>query len=319
MFRRGKKPSREIEEFTYYLEENLYKLQTELQSGNYQHGPYRKFTVTDNKRREILVAGIKDRVVHRLIYEYLVALYEKTFIFDVWSCRKNKGLSGAIERTQYFLKKYPTCFVWRSDVKKFFDNVNQQKLLDILSLKISEKQATYLLKEMILSHSAVAERERERERERETFGRAKKGIPIGNLTSQIFANIYLNELDRYIKMRIKPKAYLRYGDDFIVISDNLENLKVIRETTTQFLKDDLDLIINQKNDIIVKAKWGLRFLGVRIFPAGRKLNKRNWKRVFNNMSRKNISSYHGLVKKHSSKKRIKYFDWRAGGEVTEIL
>ena len=120
-------------------------------------------------------------------------------------------------------------------------------------------------------------------------------------------------------MQIKPKAYLRYGDDFIVISDNLDNLKLIRETTTKFLKDNLDLTINQKNDVIVKAVWGLKFLGVRIFPVGRKLNKRNWKRVFNNMNRKNISSYHGLVKKHSNKKRIKYFTWKAGGKVSEIL
>ena len=164
MFRQSKKPSREIEYFTYYLEENLYNLYSELQSENYQHGPYRKFIVTDNKRREILVASIKDRVVHRLIYEYLVKIYEKTFIFDVWSCRKNKGLSGAIERTQYFLKKYPTCFVWRRDVKKFFDNVNQQKLLEILSLKISEKRVIYLLQKIILSHPVVTERERERER-----------------------------------------------------------------------------------------------------------------------------------------------------------
>lgn len=119
-FRRGKKSSKELEYFTYYLEQNLRQLWSDLNNGNYKHGGYKKFIVTDSKRREISVASVKDRIVHRLLYEYLTEIYNKTFIYDVWSCRKKKGLLGAIERTQKFLSKYTNYFVWRADIKKFF-------------------------------------------------------------------------------------------------------------------------------------------------------------------------------------------------------
>ncbi len=163
-FRRGKVKTPELEIFTYSLEENLRQLYFDLVSGRYHHGGYRKFIVTDNKRREISVASIKDRVVHRLLYEYLTRIYDKTFIDDVWSCRKGKGLLGAILRTQKFLRRYSNSFVWRADIRKFFDHVDHNTLLRVLSLRINGI-AFNLLKEVIESYSiSVATRERERER-----------------------------------------------------------------------------------------------------------------------------------------------------------
>ncbi|MCG2808772.1 MAG: hypothetical protein L6275_00285, partial [Candidatus Portnoybacteria bacterium] len=195
-FEKGKRKTKELEIFSYYLEQNLQLLYFELKTNRYKHGGYKKFIVTDSKRREIRVAGIRDRIVHRLLYEYLYEIYDKTFIYDTWSCRKNKGLLGAIKRTQKFLSKYPTSFVWRADIRKFFDNVDQQTLFEILSLRIKDTKTIKILREVITSYSLLTCR----------------GIPIGNLTSQIFANIYLNELDRFVKHTIKPRAYLRYGD-----------------------------------------------------------------------------------------------------------
>src|SRR3989338_2601320 len=112
-FKRGKHITSELEIFSYFLEENLHALQHDLTSGRYKHGGYKKFIVTDSKRREISVADIKDRVVHRLLYEYLTAIYDKTFIYDAWSCRKGKGLLGTIERTQKFLNRHDANFIWR--------------------------------------------------------------------------------------------------------------------------------------------------------------------------------------------------------------
>ena len=134
-------------------------------------------------------------------------------------------------------------------------------------------------------------------------------MPIGNLTSQIFANIYLNEFDKFIKHDMKVKNYLRYGDDFIIIADNLNRLGKIRSAAVKFLSEKLRLEINKKNDIIVKARQGLKFLGTEIFPKGRRLNKRNSARVKENLNLKNISSYSGLVKKHGKIKKIKEFNW----------
>lgn len=305
-FKKGKRTTRELEHFNYYLEQNLQALHFDLNTGRYKHGGYKKFIVTESKRRKIRVASIRDRIVHRLLYEYLYEIYDKIFIHDAWSCRKNKGLLGTIERTQKFLGKYKNSFVWRADIKKFFDSVDHKVLLKILSLRIKDEKAINLLKKNIKSYSISAVI---RERERESKRASRKGMPIGSLTSQIFANIYLNELDRFVKHAIKPQAYLRYGDDFVIISENLDQLKESRDKTIEFIEEKLRLTINAKNDILIKARWGLKFLGVEIFPKGKRLNKRNWQRVKSRLNLQNIASYSGLVKKHSEHKRIKEFNW----------
>lgn len=135
-------------------------------------------------------------------------------------------------------------------------------------------------------------------------------MPIGNLTSQIFANIYLNELDRFVKHKLKMKYYLRYGDDFILIHRDLEELTCLRESVIRFLDEKLKLALNPKNDKIVKAKHGLRFLGTIICPHGRKLKKRNRNRIRSRLSISNAGSYYGLSKKHGNRKAIKEFCWR---------
>lgn len=163
-FRRGKRKTKELDCFQYFLEKNLLQLYSDLNRNEYKHGGYKKFTVVDNKKRKISVATVRDRIVHRLLYEYLVEIYDKTFIYDAWSCRKGKGLIGAIERTQKFLRKYPDSFVWRSDIKKFFDNVDHQTLIKFLLLKITDNEAIVILKEIISSYSIYGAIKRERER-----------------------------------------------------------------------------------------------------------------------------------------------------------
>jgi retron-type reverse transcriptase len=148
-FRQGKGWSWELHEFQYHLEENIQKLFIQLNDGMYRHGPYRTFTVTDNKKREISVASIRDRVVHRLMYDYLNDIYDKTFIYDAWSCRVGKGLNKAIHRTRHFLNIHRDSYVWRADIRKFFDSVNQQILLKILTEKITDPMAITLLGEII--------------------------------------------------------------------------------------------------------------------------------------------------------------------------
>lgn len=139
--------------------------------------------------------------------------------------------------------------------------------------------------------------------------RESRGIPIGNLTSQVFANIYLNELDRIVKHYFKVKGYLRYGDDFIVILQDQKKLTKIREKIIDFLQGNLRLTVNPKNDIFIKPTRGIKFLGVKIYPHGRKLLPKNWRRVNDKINLSNMASYRGLIGQHGAGKQIKILNW----------
>lgn len=296
-FRKGKQSTPELERFQYHLEAELFKLATDLQNGTYRHGTYKTFVVCDNKRREIAVAGIRDRVVHRLLYDYLNLIYDRSFIYDAWLCRKEKGLLGAIERAQRFLDANPDTYIWKADIRKFFDHVDHEVLLNLLSKKITDGKALQLLKEVICS-----------------FSKAKGvGVPIGNLTSQILANIYLNELDRFVKHELKAKHYLRYGDDFIVLGADLLDLGCIRRETIGFLEEKLKLQMNTGSDLILKAKNGLKFLGVWIYSGQRTLSERNCRRLRTRLTCQNAASYYGLVQKHGSREMKQEFGFLLSG------
>jgi len=172
--------------------------------------------------------------------------------------------------------------------------VDHEILLEILMLKITDIRTFSLLKEIITSFST----------------KEGKGMPIGNLTSQIFSNIYLNEFDRYIKHTLNCKAYLRYGDDFVVFKTNKEDLVSIREKAVNFLAVNLKLIMHPKNDFIIRTKQGLRFLGVDLFPVGRRLGKKNTGRITRKITLKNVAAYSGIIKKHSNEKVIKSINIR---------
>ena len=294
-FRKGKRMSEEMHEFQYHLETHLFNLCQDLNNGTYKHGPYRSFVVCDNKRREISVSSVRDRVVHRLLYDYLIPIWDKTFIYDAWSCRKGKGLLAAIERTQGFLKSFPTAYVWRADVKKFFDNVNQEVLLNLLKRRVKDHKALELIAEVLQSYSPQKE---------------GVGMPIGNLTSQIFSNIYLNELDRFVKHQLKPKAYLRYGDDFLLFDLNRDHLRRMQKEATVFLSNELKLTMHAKNNLIVKARHGLKFLGVELWSSGRRLSKRNQSRMGARLNLRNTPSYYGIVSKHGSPELQKWMNWK---------
>lgn len=299
LYRKGKKPSTDMDNFQYNLENRLFSLWKDLNNKNsngtdYKHGQYRKFMVTDNKTREISVADIRDRVVHRLIYDYLTLIYDSSFIYDAWSCRVGKGLTACIDRAQNFIKKYPNGFVWRADIRKFFDNVDHDILFRLLKRKIKDGKTLYLLKEII-----------------DSFETGKgRGMPIGNLTSQIFSNIYMNELDRHIKSNLKIKHYLRYGDDFLIFGKKREELENIRTNVSNFLKTNLFLNLHHRNNLIAKTKYGLKFLGVILYPKGRTLSKRNLNKIKENLNVINAGSYFGVLEKHCNLKKKREFQWR---------
>src|SRR3990167_7988871 len=153
-FRAGKRASAAITAFEYELENNLWQLHHELTAGSYRHRGYTHFVVHDTKPRLIAVANVRDRVVHRLLYDYLVPIWDKTFIYDAWSCRKGKGLHRAIERAQSFMRRYPDAWLWRADIKKLFDSVDKNKLKLLLRKRINDPTALRILDKTIDSYSS---------------------------------------------------------------------------------------------------------------------------------------------------------------------
>lgn len=153
-FRRGKRWSPEMVKFWYRLEDEMASLYGDIALGRYRHGGYRTFNVTDNKSRTISVSSVRDRVVHRLMYDYLIRHFDRTFIYDVWSCRKDKGLLGAIAQVQDLFRRHQNKYVWRADIKKFFDHVDHGTLKRILARKVEDQVALKVLVEIIDSYLA---------------------------------------------------------------------------------------------------------------------------------------------------------------------
>ncbi|HET7060003.1 MAG TPA: reverse transcriptase/maturase family protein [Candidatus Saccharimonadales bacterium] len=277
-FRAGKRASQPIDKFAYDIENNLSRLATELADRSYCHGGYERVVLQEKKRRDLAVAGVRDRVAHRLLYDYLNDIYDKSFDPDVWSCRVGKGLHKGLSRTQQLLRQHRRSYIWRADITKFFDSVNHTELLACLERKTGTYDpAVWLSGEIIDSYHIRG-----------------AGIPIGNLTSQIFANIYLHEFDRVVRHQLKPQAYLRYGDDFLLFAPTRQAAYSLRSQAINFLDDRLNLTINPKNDAIIGPPHTLKFLGHAITEEFAVVDKHTTKSILGKIDHRNASSYRSL-------------------------
>lgn len=270
-FRKGKRKRKDVQVFERNLEDNLFALHESLIKKIYRHGSYFAFFVHDPKRRHIHKASVRDRVIHHLLYKYLYTLFDKTFICDSFSCRLKKGIHKAVNRLEKFTRKVSKnytrpCWVLKLDIKKFFASVDHQILMDLFKKKINDPDILCLLKEVIDSFPL--------------------GIPLGNLTSQVFANIYLNELDQFIKHQLKVKYYLRYADDFIIISSKRMDLDKYLKIITSFLNDRLKLFLHPKKIILRKLDWGIDFLGYIVLHHYRLPRTKTKQRVFKKLRNK---------------------------------
>ncbi|MBF8249550.1 MAG: RNA-directed polymerase [Candidatus Levybacteria bacterium] len=276
-FRKGKAKRFDVQEFERNLEDNLFELHQELRNKTYQHGNYYSFYVNDPKQRHIHKAEVRDRVVHHLLYKYLYGLFDKTFIFDSYSCRLDKGTHRGVKRLEKFAREISqnytqSCWALKCDIKKFFASVNHQILIKLLVKKVTDKDALWLLKQIIYSfHSGLGK---------------DKGIPLGNLTSQIFANIYMNELDQFVKHKLKVKCYIRYADDFLFLSKNKNLLFEYVDVLRQFLSNKLKLELHPDKIIFRKLEWGIDFLGYVVLPHYILLRAKTKRRIFKKLKEK---------------------------------
>lgn len=288
--RKGKRYRDDILMFTDRLEENLIELQNELIWQSYEVGAYRPFYVREPKLRLVMALQYRDRVVQWAIYKQLYPFYDKTFIEDSYACRRGKGTHKAADRLQYWLRqvsrKPGDWYYLKLDISKYFYRVDHLVLLDILRRRIKGQRLMELLSRIINSEDTRFGLPAGFSPEEctEDMWLADVGMPIGNLTSQLFANIYLNELDQLCKHELRLHYYIRYMDDVIILSDDKRELAEIKDIIENFLHDNLHLDLNKKTAI--RPVWtGIDFVGFRIWATHKKLKKQTARRMIRNVKR----------------------------------
>jgi len=273
-FKEGKGSKPDVLLFEQELEKHIFDLVRALRGKTYKHDGYTGFYISDPKRRHIHKANVRDRVLHHAIMTTINPVFEPTFIANSFSCRVGKGTHKGVDALRNMLRKESRnntrqCYVLKCDVRKFFDSVDHAILLSIIRKRIKDPDTLWLLENII--ESFISDRS-------DLFTR--RGVPIGNLTSQLFANIYMNEFDQFMKHTLKVKYYARYTDDFVIVSSDIEYLRKLVAPINSFLKQNLVLDIHPKKIEIRSYGEGVDFLGYVIFPNHTLVRKRTKRRIF---------------------------------------
>ncbi len=320
-FKHGKIQKQDVAEFSVKIEERIFKLSRELRDGTYTHSSYEQFYVFDPKRRHIHKASVIDRLLHHAIFRVLAPMYDKKFIFDSYSSRLGKGTHKACDRFQAFMWKLSrnntrTVWVLKCDIRKFFDSVDHETLIRLLRKTIKDEKMIDLLKRVIFSFET----------------QPGKGIPLGNLTSQLLSNIYLDQLDQFVKRILRIKYYVRYADDFVILDTNKDNLSELLIKLSEFLEKELSLSMHPDKVYIRKASQGIDFLGYVIFPHFRVLRTKTKRRIFKKVRAlkagldrgvvskgrfdQSMASYYGILKHCRGKAVRRMIDRVSGGETS---
>lgn len=272
--RRGKRHRHQVQLFEQDLEGNLIQLQNELIWGTYQTGEYRRFTVREPKERIVAALPFRDRVLQHALVGVIEPIWERRFIHDSYACRPGKGMHKGADRAQAMLRavhrKHGQVYALKADISKFFYSIDHAVLKRLLRRRIACKRTLALLDHIIDSCGDGV------------------GLPIGNLTSQLSANIYLHELDEFVKHALGEHYYMRYMDDFCVVHHDKAHLQRVRARIERFLWHHLRLKTNAKTQVFpVGTRYGraMDFLGYRIWTTHRRLRKSSIARISRTLRR----------------------------------
>jgi RNA-directed DNA polymerase len=289
-FLKDKKNRHDVVEFQTRLTDNLIKLHRELHNQTYAHGGYYAFQVSDPKPRNIHKASVRDRVVHRLLYSMLYPYFDSRFIHDSYSSRLSKGTHRALGRFSAFSRKASknhmrTVWILKCDIRKFFATIDHGILKRILQERIESPETLWLLRVVIDSFH--------------TEGKPGIGLPLGNLTSQLLVNMYMNEFDQFAKHELKARHYIRYADDFVFISTDREWLASLVQPIRACLQDNFALELHPDKVSINTCSSGIDFLGWVHFPDHRVLRMVTKRRMFralaDNPKPATVASYRGML------------------------
>ena len=285
--RKGKRKKIGTLKFEKNLGTELQKLYDELQNGRYRPKPYMQFKVYEPKERVINAPAFRDLVVQHAIYKIIYPIFDKTFIDTSFACRKGGGTHKASLYTQKELRKYESnLYFLKLDIRKFFYSINREILRKLFEKKIKDKRFIDIMCEF-------------------TYMNADKGIPIGNLLSQIYALIYMNPVDHYIKRELKIKSYVRYVDDFVLIGLTLDEAKIAKELCEKFVQTKLNLELSHWH--IQKIKRGINFVGYRTWKKIKFVRKHSIYKMKKAIKKLKIESITSLIGHAKSTATMKYY------------
>jgi retron-type reverse transcriptase len=255
---KGKRQKQEVLEYQKNLDENISQLQKQILSGNVEVGNYHYFKIYDPKERTICAATFPERVLHHALMNICHPYFERQLIFDTYATRLDKGIYRALDKAKKAMKKYR--YVAKFDFKKFFDSVSHDVLKQQLKTVFKDKQLLSIFEKIIDSYHS---------------DKNNKGIPIGNLTSQYFANFYLSRFDHFAKETLKIPVYIRYMDDILVFENDVNTMKnIVKEFIAK--AEEFSMIFKQHQ--IKPSHCGVTFLGYKLFPHKILLSKTGRKR-----------------------------------------
>lgn len=251
--------SLKVLKFEFNLERNLLNIQKELRENRYDVSKYFVFTIYEPKKRLIKSLPFKDRIIQHALINIIEPIFEKSFIFDSFACRKEKGIHQGLKRVKRVVSENKYKYFVKADIKKYFFSVDKEILKQIISKKIKDRKILNLVFKIINSDNSHLDK--------------NKGIPIGNLSSQLFSNIYLDRLDKFVKNKLGIKKYFRYVDDFLIFSNSKRYLNQIIYKIRIFLKKELKLKLPFKKTNIYLVRKGVDFVGYRIYLDFIKIRK----------------------------------------------
>ncbi len=273
---RGKRFRSNVAAFGLNLEEELHGLQQELITRIYRPGPYRTFVIRDKKPRFISAAPFRDRVVHHALCNVIEPIFDRGFLFDSYACRKGKGTHAAVERASTYARRFR--YVLKCDLEKYFPSIDHEILFTEIKRRIHDAEVLWLVRTIIEgSNPQPAIVHHYPGDDLFTPFERRRGIPIGNQTSQFFANVYLDRLDHYLKETLRVRGYVRYVDDLLVFADDKLRLHEWRTVIEEFLVP-LRLRLHPRKCFVAPVTSGFTFLGYRIFPTYRRLDADNVRR-----------------------------------------
>jgi RNA-directed DNA polymerase len=279
----GKRLRLDVMVFERNLEDNVHALRDDLLSGRYVHGSYEPFTVFDPKQRLIHKAAVRDRLVHQAVVNAIEPLFEPRFIFDSYSCRVGKGVHAAVRRLRRFFRRASrndtrTVYALKCDIRKFFASVDHEILFHLLNRRVRDARTLHLLRMIVKSFPCAS----------------AKGIPLGNLTSQLFANVYLHELDHFVKHTLGVRYYVRYCDDVVMLATSADGARELARRADAFLHCHLRLELHPDKTKIQTWRQGVDFLGYVLLPHAIVLRAKTAQRMLARVTNENLSSYLGI-------------------------